>query len=126
VGETRQEREDGKIEEVIEVQLRAAYEGMVWPHKQNVFIAYEPVWAVNTGEACKPEEAERMHQQIITIVKELLPEVSPIILYGGSVRAENASAYFEEPHVDGVLVGGASVKMDSWQAIVAAAQKINS
>jgi triosephosphate isomerase len=118
VGETLQERQDGKTEEVVEVQLRAAFEDIVWPKECPLFIAYEPVWAVNTGEACDPGEAERMHGEITTWVKGLIPQVEPQMLYGGSVRAQNVKAYLSQDHIQGVLVGGASVTLASWSEII--------
>jgi triosephosphate isomerase len=83
-----------------------------------LFIAYEPVWAVNTGEACDPGEAERMHGEITTWVKGLIPQVEPQMLYGGSVRAQNVKAYLSQDHIQGVLVGGASVTLASWSEII--------
>ncbi len=118
VGETTQEREAGQETEVVEAQLRAAYEEIAWPAGRPIVIAYEPVWAIGTGMACDAEEAGRMHTMINTFVRALLPEGESSILYGGSVRPENVLEYFRQPHVSGVLVGGASVKPESWNGIV--------
>lgn len=113
VGETAKEREEGQTEEVVEIQLRAAFEDLVWPIDRECIIAYEPVWAVGTGVACDPAEAERMHGRIKELVIGLLPDVEPVILYGGSVRPENVRGYLEQKNIDGVLVGQASSKADS-------------
>lgn len=160
VGETLKEREEGKAEEVVEAQLRAAFHNLSWPDNmmRRVIIAYEPVWAVNTGNACDPQEAERMQSLIhgwvtaltanmktyfnsktaesikssfvvsITASPEEIEKAknqfTPIVLYGGSVRKENAAAYFQEPHIDGVLVGQASTKLETWMEIVKAAEMV--
>lgn len=118
IGEKLEEREQGKSEDVVEVQLRGALENLVWPGNPSLFIAYEPVWAVGTGVACDPAETERMHRIILDLVKGLAPQVSLKILYGGSVRPENIRSYINQEHVDGVLVGGASVKLDSWLEMI--------
>ncbi len=125
VGETQKEREEGRTEEVVESQLRAAYEGITWDKKREVLIAYEPVWAIGTGNACDAKEAQNQHERIKIIVKELLPGILPTVLYGGSVSPENAEVYLGEKDIDGVLVGGASSKMDSWLKIVSTAEKIS-
>lgn len=156
VGETEEEREEGKAEEVVEAQLRAAFHNLRWPEDMlpQIIVAYEPVWAVNTGNACDPKEAERMQGLIYewikaltsnmeryfdsetTLSKKFILSVSnkmvsdkekkftPIVLYGGSVRKENAAAYFQESHIDGVLVGQASTKIETWDEIVKAAEMV--
>lgn len=118
VGETLNERQEGKTDEVVEVQLRAALHDLVWPENRELIIAYEPVWAIGTGEACSAAEAERMHGLIGKWAGDLLPAAAPVILYGGSVRPDNVSEYLSSPHIDGVLVGGASAKLDSWMEII--------
>jgi triosephosphate isomerase len=124
VGEKTEERERGEAVEVVEAQLRAAYEGLAWPSAVPVIIAYEPVWAIGTGLACDASEAERMHGIIFAFTQALLPGTEIAVVYGGSVRPENVESYFREEHVAGVLVGGASVKADSWGAIVGAVRKL--
>ncbi len=118
VGETSAERKSGKTEEVVEAQLRAAFTGLNFSAESEVLVAYEPVWAIGTGEACDPAEAERMAALIEKYVVGLLGKVEPRILYGGSVRAENVRQYLSSPHVNGVLVGGASAKLESWLELV--------
>lgn len=119
VGEKLDEREKNKTDEVIEVQIRAAFHNLAWPENRQMIIAYEPVWAIGTGKACDPAEAQRMHAVIKKLVSGLVPGADPVILYGGSVRPENVGQYVKEPDIDGVLVGGASAKIDSWIEIIA-------
>lgn len=118
VGETSAEREAGKTEEIVEIQLRAALEKLEIPTDIELIIAYEPVWAIGTGVACDPIEAERMHEVIKKIVDALIPGKEAVILYGGSVKPENVSEYLKQGNVNGVLVGGASAKLESWLGIV--------
>ncbi|MFA5061896.1 MAG: triose-phosphate isomerase [Patescibacteria group bacterium] len=118
VGETAAEREKGQTDEAVEVQLRAAFDNLTWPEGKNLFIAYEPVWAIGTGKNCDAKEAQRMHALIKKLVSGLVTGVNPIILYGGSVRPENVDEYLGQPDIAGVLVGGASAKLDSWLGIV--------
>jgi len=118
IGETAVEREQGKTEEVIEIQLRAALDGLNFPKEKELIVAYEPVWAIGTGVACDPTEAERLHILIRKIIGSLLPNVKLVILYGGSVRPENVAEYLKQENINGVLVGGASAKLDSWLEIV--------
>lgn len=123
VGETKEERAVGKTEEVVEIQLRSALDGLVWPKDKKLIVAYEPVWAIGTGDACEAGEAERMHAVVAKITHELLPKTELVILYGGSVRPENVSEYLQKDNIDGVLVGGASAKWESWQGIIANVSK---
>ncbi|TAN33054.1 triose-phosphate isomerase [Patescibacteria group bacterium] len=117
VGETAKEREEGKTEEVLEIQLRAALQNLAWPKEDErpLFIAYEPVWAIGTGNACDDTEACAVaHNFIDKLAVELLPAAAVIILYGGSVRPENIAGYLKCENVSGVLVGGASAKLETW------------
>lgn len=124
VGETQEERRGGKTEEVVEVQLRAAFDGLTANKGTVIFIAYEPVWAIGTGDACPAAEAERMHGEILKIVKTLQPHINFQILYGGSVRAENVADYLAGPQTDGVLIGNASAKLDSFADIIDQASQV--
>ena len=119
VGETLQEREDGKTKEVIERQVREGLKGL--SETSEFVIAYEPVWAIGTGRTATPELAEEVH----SFIRELLSEMfgakkaeSVRILYGGSVKPENAAGLLSQPNIDGSLVGGASLKADSFAKIV--------
>ncbi len=118
VGETALERSAGQATEVVEAQLRSAFAELSWPANQPVIIAYEPVWAIGTGEACAAPAAEEMHALIAAFTRALVPTPPISILYGGSVRTDNVQSYLREEHIDGVLVGGASIKTDTWFPIV--------
>ncbi|OGH94403.1 MAG: triose-phosphate isomerase [Candidatus Magasanikbacteria bacterium RIFOXYD2_FULL_41_14] len=118
VGETKEERVAGKTDEVIETQLRSAFHELSWPAEKGLIVAYEPVWAIGTGEACDPNEAERLHALMKKMLNELAPGTLPILLYGGSVRPENVFDYLKQPDINGVLVGGAATKLESFMSIL--------
>ena len=119
VGESLEEREAGKEHEVIAHQL-SILQGL---DTKNIAVAYEPVWAIGTGKVATVEQIADMHA---FIYKEILSlcgsDVKIRVLYGGSVKADNAADIFAVPHVDGALVGGASLSYDSFTAIINAAQ----
>jgi len=113
VGETLAERESGETENVLRRQL-----SVLEPHPQLV-LAYEPVWAIGTGLTATPEMAQEAH----AFIKSLLD--APV-LYGGSVKPDNAATLLAQPDVDGALVGGASLDVDSFKAICETAARIHS
>ncbi len=121
VGETKEEREDGRMEQVIETQLAQGLEGLSAEEIQTIVIAYEPVWAIGTGLTATPEQAQEAHQFCRKIVEKKwgkdTAERVPI-LYGGSVKPSNVRILMDQPDLDGVLVGGASLKSDSFAQIV--------
>ena len=117
VGETDKEHKAGETDEVLEAQLRAVFMDRVWPKNITPIIAYEPVWAIGTGASCDHKEAERV-AALITGWTEKLIGVVPVILYGGSVRGENIGHYLSQKNISGVLVGGASAKLDTWTDLV--------
>jgi triosephosphate isomerase (TIM) len=120
VGETWPERSDGQTEVVIADQLNVSLAGLSPEDLSGLLIAYEPVWAIGTGQVATPEQAEEVHRA----VRRLLPRGAGEgmrILYGGSVTAENAAGLMLKEDIDGALVGGASLKADSFAAIVRAA-----
>jgi len=110
VGETEGEREAGATESVIRRQVDALRVVVDDDHLDRLAIAYEPVWAIGTGRTASPEQAEDAH----ALVKSIL-EVP--VLYGGSVKPDNAEELLRQPNVDGALVGGASLELDSFLAI---------
>ena len=116
VGETLAERENNKTEEALEAQIRAAFQNLAWPKKLELIVAYEPVWAIGTGENCDVSEAARAHELIKKQVAALTG-VIPIILYGGSVNPKNIAGYLKNPRINGALVGSASVNLESWLEI---------
>lgn len=119
VGETKKEREENKTEEAVEIQTRSAFYNISWPKDKELIVAYEPVWAIGTGENCDPLEAERIHEIIKKQVISLTG-VTPVVLYGGSVSRSNIAEYLKNPSIDGVLVGSASANLESWSGLVAA------
>jgi len=119
VGETLQEREGGLTFTVVETQLKLGLSG-VEDKLDRIEIAYEPVWAIGTGVAAKPEDAQEVHRFIYQKLRELNPQKAERVrvLYGGSVKPDNAEAILSQPDIKGVLVGGASLKPDSFARIV--------
>lgn len=119
VGETEQERERGQEKDVVGRQLTEALPSSAT--SQNTVIAYEPVWAIGTGKNATPEDVAAMHSFIRTKLKEKLADSANMrILYGGSVKPENAQALFKVDNVDGALIGGASLKADQYLGIAKA------
>ncbi|MFA6547391.1 MAG: triose-phosphate isomerase [Candidatus Magasanikbacteria bacterium] len=118
VGETDKERKDGKAKDAVEIQLRAALDRLKWKPKSKLIIAYEPVWAVGTGNHCDPIEAEKMCAMIFKMASNLAKDTEVVVLYGGSVSGDNIKDFMKQPNISGVLVGGASAKLDSWLKIV--------
>jgi triosephosphate isomerase (TIM) len=108
IGETEEQRETGKMEDVVRRQVRAL------PQHEQLVIAYEPVWAIGTGKTATPAVCEDTH----AFIKSL---TDTQVLYGGSVNPENAVALLSQPSVDGALVGGASLDVDSFTTICRAA-----
>jgi triosephosphate isomerase len=110
VGETEDEREQGATETVLRRQVAAIASAVDDENLDRLAIAYEPVWAIGTGRTATPEIAEEAH----ALIKECL---DVRVLYGGSVKAENAAELLAQPDVDGALVGGASLEVESFAAI---------
>jgi triosephosphate isomerase len=121
VGEVIEEREAGKTEEVLRRQVAGALAGVTTAEAAPIVIAYEPVWAIGTGKTATPEMAVEAHKIIRAEVARLLGAATAEkmrILYGGSVKPENATALLGEEEIDGALVGGASLKAESFEKIV--------
>ena len=121
VGETLEQRENNQSEEVVKGQLEPILKSLTEEQMANFVIAYEPVWAIGTGIAATPEEANKMHEFIRNLItkyfnKELAERTT--ILYGGSVKPANAEALFSQPNIDGGLVGGASLKAESFNKLI--------
>ncbi len=124
VGETLDEREANLAEAVFHLQVASALSGVPADKMTHLTIAYEPVWAIGTGKTATPDTAQQSHAFIREhIAKDFGKEVAEKlqILYGGSVKPDNAADLMKEPDVDGALVGGASLKEDQFLAIVKAA-----
>jgi len=121
VGETLKERETGKANDVIERQVSGALNSVTAAEMQKVIIAYEPVWAIGTGKTATPDQANEIHSFIrekseIAYGKDVAGALR--IQYGGSVTSENVSTLMAMPDIDGALVGGASMKPESFAALV--------
>ena len=126
VGETLEENQSGITAEVVGRQVRQGLRSLTAAQAEQVVIAYEPVWAIGTGLAATPEGANAVHKDVIRpILRELFGEEvgeGMRILYGGSVNPGNASELFGQSDIDGGLIGGASLKADSFVALVNAAK----
>lgn len=121
-GETEIERKQGQTEAVVSRQIQAILRGLGPQVFEHAVIAYEPIWAIGTGLTATPEQAQDVHQflrqQVMSFDEGVAKKVR--ILYGGSVKPENASGLFEMPDIDGALVGGASLIADSFIGICTA------
>ncbi len=120
VGETLEEREAGKVEEVIKTQLVGGLANVPAEKAESVVIAYEPVWAIGTGKTATPEQAQEVHAFIRKTLLEIVGTASEKIriLYGGSMKPSNADELLAKPDIDGGLIGGAALKADDFLALV--------
>ncbi|MBN2368824.1 triose-phosphate isomerase [Candidatus Woesearchaeota archaeon] len=112
LGETQDERNQGKTKQVAETQLREGLAGLTIDNMKSIIIAYEPVWAIGTGNTATPEQAEEVHAFLREILKPVFNDQvaqETRIIYGGSVNPENASAILQKENIDGCLPGGASL-----------------
>ncbi len=123
VGETLEQRESGETQAVVSRQLRVGLSELSEPRVTTSIIAYEPVWAIGTGKNATPDDAAEIHTVLRAVLAELLGDRADgvRILYGGSVTPGNVSQLVTAANVDGVLVGGASLEVDSWLSICSAA-----
>ncbi|RJR34072.1 MAG: triose-phosphate isomerase [Deltaproteobacteria bacterium] len=123
IGETIEERQAEKTLHVVAGQLKEGLAGLAPESRERVVIAYEPVWAIGTGLTASPNQAQEVHAFIRSLLRELLDQAAEgsRILYGGSVTPDNAASLLSQPDIDGALVGGASLKSDSFLKIIAAA-----
>jgi triosephosphate isomerase len=124
VGETLLERDAGSTERVVTTQVREGLEDLGAAEWGQLILAYEPVWAIGTGRNATPEQAQDVHRLLRAQVSELAGQkiaAGILVLYGGSVKPDNAAVLLAEPDVDGALVGGASLEAKSFLAIVEAA-----
>lgn len=121
IGETEEEREEGKEKEVVENQLKGAIGGVEFDASM-IAIAYEPIWAIGTGKTAKPSDAKEMHN----LIRELLGEKGDKvrIIYGGSVKVHNAEELLLQENIDGALIGGASLDYESFAEILKIAEEI--
>ena len=124
VGERPSERDAGQTDEVVQRQVGAAFEGLAGDEAPRVIVAYEPVWAIGSGQACEPDEANRVAGLIRRVIDEEYPGAGGRVrvLYGGSVKPNNVEGFMREEGIDGALVGGASLKADSFVSLIEAAR----
>lgn len=125
VGETLAQREAGQTMDVVRTQLRGGLQGVNADHAEHLVIAYEPVWAIGTGRTATPEMAQEVHAFIRAELTALFGEIAADkirILYGGSMKPDNAADLLDQPDIDGGLIGGASLKAKSFIELVQIAQ----
>jgi len=121
VGETLDQREQGSAENVVSTQLNGGLSGLTASDLDRIIVAYEPVWAIGTGRTATPEQAQEMHAFIRRVFAERHSKAAADalrILYGGSVKPDNIAGLMKQPDIDGALVGGASLKAESFAQIV--------
>jgi triosephosphate isomerase len=124
VGETLDEREGGHAERTLVAQIRSGLQGLDPAWFRSIVVAYEPVWAIGTGRTAHPDDAAEAHRWIRQTLGDLYDSglaAATRVVYGGSVTAANAAELFSRPEIDGGLVGGASLKAESFAAICRAA-----
>ncbi|MDP8993181.1 MAG: triose-phosphate isomerase [Actinomycetota bacterium] len=121
VGETLEERQDGKAEEKVDGQIRTGLDGLSAEQVGGMVVAYEPIWAIGTGETATAEDAQEMSKAIRSLVAEVSGDDAAQALrvqYGGSVKPDNIAEIMEQPDIDGALVGGASLDPDDFAQII--------
>lgn len=121
IGETLSEREGGKLEEVLTRQVTEGLKGVSEQQMKRITLAYEPVWAIGTGKTATPEDADAAHAFIRSLIAKLYTKgvaEELIIQYGGSVKASNVKSLMSKEHIDGALVGGASLSVEQFLPIV--------
>ncbi|MEL7834831.1 triose-phosphate isomerase [Fodinibius sp. Rm-B-1B1-1] len=128
VGESLEQRKADEHVLRVKKQVQGALIGVEDEDADNIVIAYEPIWAIGTGETATPDQAQEMHKMIREVLAELYTEAadSVRILYGGSMKPHNAEELLEQPDVDGGLIGGASLKADSFTKIIKIAEQLSS
>ena len=119
VGETLEEKEDGRTQEIVERQINAVLRVLEDKEICDLIVAYEPIWAIGTGKTPTPEEAEAVHAMIRRLLAGRNPEARDTvrILYGGSMKPSNAESFLAMPDIDGGLIGGAALKAEDFLAI---------
>jgi len=129
VGELIEERKAGKTETIVRRHVESGFDRLSKDQAGLVVIAYEPVWAIGTGETATPDQAQEVHAFIRTLLADLYDTdlaQAVRIQYGGSVKPDNAHDLLAQPDIDGALVGGASLKVDSFRTIITEGAKAKS
>ena len=128
IGETLQQRQDGQTNEIVKKQLIEGLADLSSDQMKRIVLAYEPVWAIGTGLTATPEQAEEVHQFIRELIGERFntqfAEVASI-LYGGSAKPDNIKELLSKQNIDGGLIGGASLKVDSFVAMIKIAEELS-
>ncbi len=123
IGETLAERQGGKLEQVLSTQIKGALAGFTAEQLKTLVVAYEPVWAIGTGVTATTAQAQETHAFVRSVLRQVVGGLADEIRiqYGGSVKPDNAKEILSQPDVDGALVGGASLKVADFAAIIAGA-----
>ncbi len=127
VGETLEQREKGDTKNIIGTQIKQGLNGLSPAQMERIVIAYEPIWAIGTGVTATREQAEEVHVLIRELLKNMYDEQiaeTTSILYGGSVKPSNIKELLEQPNIDGGLIGGASLKVDSFVEMIEIAEQM--
>jgi triosephosphate isomerase len=126
VGESETQRDAGEAEAVVLKQLRAALQGVRFDDAAALVIAYEPIWAIGTGKTATADDAQAMSATIRSALSNLYPEHAQHlrILYGGSMKPDNAAQLLNKPDINGGLIGGASLKVDDFVTLIQAARDV--
>jgi triosephosphate isomerase len=127
IGESVEHREGGGYLEIIKNQIASALGGIRLRSSAKLFIAYEPIWAIGTGKNADVAQVIEVHEFIKTVLSDIFPGIKEDqlnVLYGGSVNGDNAYALLREKSIDGVLVGGASVKINQFKDVIEAASEV--
>lgn len=124
VGESAAVRSSENAEAYVADQIRSAFQGVPFSSVARCIVAYEPLWAIGKTETAPVADIVAMHTVIRNTVKALYPKMTLQVVYGGSVDGANAHAILREPNIDGVLVGGASIKIHEFEAIVHAGREV--
>lgn len=128
VGESLDQRKHDIHFELVKTQITAAFEGLSNNEALDVVVAYEPIWAIGTGETASPEQAQEMHAHIRSTLADLYDQETADeirILYGGSMKPANAEELLGQPDVDGGLIGGASLKAADFASLITTAEKLS-
>lgn len=127
VGESLEQREANITKKVVQKQIRGAFADLTTEDFSHIIVAYEPVWAIGTGKTASPEQAQEVHYEIRTLIKEMYGDQTAeklVIQYGGSVKPENAGTLLSQPDIDGALVGGACLVAESFSSIIHTAENL--
>ncbi len=123
IGETLAERDGGLLQQVLKTQIEGSLAGFTAAQLETLVVAYEPVWAIGTGRTASSAQAQEAHAFVRSVLRGVVGDLADRIRiqYGGSVKADNAKELLSQPDIDGALVGGASLKLADFSAIIAAA-----